>query len=180
MRRKITAKVQLELKPASAIDAAAVASLVNAAFRRYAILTADRTSAEALLDEAGDTGEFIHAYNGERLVGSAMVQPATATFANAPQYLQSAIDVEGALYFGLAAVDPFEMNTGIGRILIGEAERLGQERGYRRVVLGTVREFGLVDYYARQGYLAVNVTTFPAGHWNIITPHRYYEMVKEL
>ena len=47
MRRKITANVQLQLKPASAIDAAAVASLVNAAFRRYAILMADRTSATA-------------------------------------------------------------------------------------------------------------------------------------
>jgi predicted N-acetyltransferase YhbS len=173
------AEPTLSLVPFAAIDTVAVAALVNAAFRRYAILESDRTSPEGLADEAGDDAEWLLAHRAGRLVGSAMIRPAAGVFAEHPNPAALG-DVSTALYFGLAAVEPLEMSSGIGRRLVAEAERIAAERGYRSVILGTLREFGLVDYYARFGYVVVAVHDFEAGHWDIVVPHRLCEMVKAL
>jgi predicted N-acetyltransferase YhbS len=171
--------LDFEVVAAVDADADAIAALVNAAFARYPVMGGDRTTPAGLLEEAGPEGEFILARKDGRLVGSALVRPATG-LALEEQVLGGLVDLASSLYFGLAAVDPMEMNAGIGRALIAFGEDLAAERGYERVVLGTVREFGLVEYYARLGYVAMAMRAYPAGHWDITVPHHHYHMVNEV
>jgi GNAT superfamily N-acetyltransferase len=86
----------------------------------------------------------------------------------------------GALYFGLAGVEPEVMNRGFGRLMVGHAERMAATGGFRRVALGTLREFGLVEYYQRLQYYVVHEQPYAAGHWDFVVEHRYCEMVKDL
>jgi GNAT superfamily N-acetyltransferase len=85
----------------------------------------------------------------------------------------------GSLYFGLSAVEPEAMGGGYGRRLPAETERIARERGYTRVVLSTVREFGLVEYYGPLGYALVREVEYPAGTSTSIAKH-HCGMVKAL
>jgi GNAT superfamily N-acetyltransferase len=166
--------------PVASIDAGEVAEFVNAAFRRYEILGADRTSPEALLEEAGNDAEFFELRNGAgRLVATALIRPA-ARYYTLDDDISADVDLASTLYFGLAGVDPALQNSGLGRRLVADAERLAQSRGYRSVLLTTLREFGLVEYYSRAGYAVVRNEDFPAGHWGIVVPHRLSYMVRAL
>jgi GNAT superfamily N-acetyltransferase len=64
--------------------------------------------------------------------------------------------------------------------MIGHAERMAKDEGFSRLALGTVREFGLVEYYERFGYAVVDEEEYPAGHWDFAVLHHYCEMVKDL
>lgn len=149
-----------------------LASLINAAFYRYPIMTGDRTSPEGLHEEVA-TGEMLLIERDQALVACAMVRPARDM---APD---SDFPVD-ALYFGLAAVQPAEMGGGLGTRLVAEAEDLARRRGFRRVVLTTVQEFGLVDFYGRLGYGVTSYDDYEAGHWDISVPHRHCAMEKLL
>ncbi len=166
---------ELLLVPARDVDRTAVTALVNQAFARYDILSGDRTNEAGLAEEAGDSGEFLQLWRGAAMVGSALIRPAADYFGDG-----AGPETAGALYFGLAAVQRSEMGGGIGRRLLAEAERIAAERRFTRVVLGTVREFGLVEYYARLGYIVYHHEDQPAGHWGLTVPHRYCDMVKAL
>lgn len=172
-------KKTFTLVPASGIDATETAALVNLAFSRYEILKGPRTDAAELAGEAGDTGEFLQRRDerGE-LIATALIRPASEFFAAYPAPANLAVAT--AFYFGLAAVHPREMNSGFGGQVLAESERIALERGFRTVVLGTVREFGLVEYYSRRGYIVIGHQDHEAGHWSIAVPHRTVEMVKGL
>jgi GNAT superfamily N-acetyltransferase len=86
----------------------------------------------------------------------------------------------GAFYFGMAGVEPAQMNGGLGRVMVEHAEGMARDEGFARVGLGTVREFGLVDYYTRFGYRVIHEEAHPIGHWDFLIPHHYCEMVKDL
>ncbi|GIW12629.1 MAG: hypothetical protein KatS3mg062_0068 [Tepidiforma sp.] len=184
-------EVRLRLVPAAAIDACAVAGLVNRAYATYAHLFAgQRTTPAELLAEAGTAGRFILAEDSAGLLlGSALVAPAERfvepdMLGPAGTARPAAPDVppghpwRGALYFGMAAVEVDRMNRGIGRRLVAFAEDLARAEGYPAVALGTVREFGLVEYYERLGYRVIHEVEHPAGHWDFLVRHRYCEMVK--
>lgn len=168
-----------DLVPVKAIDAAEAAALINAAFRRHDVMKGERTSPGGLLEEAGEDAEFLQHRREGRLAAFAMIRPAASVFPPGEGPLPAA-QLAKSLYFGLAAVDAHDVNLGLGRALVAEAERIATARGYEQVVLGTVREFGLVEYYARLGYIAMHVEEHPAGHWGVIVPHQYCEMVKAL
>ncbi|MFN0093615.1 MAG: hypothetical protein ACKVVT_02415 [Dehalococcoidia bacterium] len=168
-----------ELTPVSAIDAAEVATLVNLAFARYEILNGDRTDVAGLLEEAGTSGEFLERRDAAgALIATAMIRPAADYYAAAG--LPPGISAASAMYFGLAAIHPREMNGGLGGQILAEAEALAARRGFSSIVLSTVREFGLVEYYARKGYIVVAHQDYAAGHWDIAVPHRTCDMVKGL
>jgi GNAT superfamily N-acetyltransferase len=173
--------LRFELVPAASVDALSIATLVNDAFRTHAIMPGDRTSAEGVREEAGTRGEFLQLSRGANLVGSAMIKPASDTTAeDRALWAARGAELESALYFGLAAVDPVEMRSGVGSRLVTEAERIARERCCQRIVLGTVREFGLVPYYARFGFRVVSEQSFPEGHWGLTAAHSYCDMAKEL
>lgn len=170
-------QLPIRLVPADDVDEAAVVALINTAFRRYSILHVDRTSPAEFAAELGATGELLVFERGSRLVACALIRPAKELYPD-PAANPFGVSVADALYFGLAAVDPIEMNSGFGRRLTAEAERIAAERGFELVALSTVREFGLVDYYARRGYIMTAFEDHPAGHWGIVVPHRVAYMVK--
>ena len=170
----------LRIVPAAEADFEAVASLINAAFATHPILGGrDRTSAESVAEEVGATGEVLLALEDGQIVACAIIRPADDLVA---EYGEEAMlpDVERALYFGLAAVRPEHMRSGLGRALVAEAERIAAERGFKYVVLGTLEEFGLVPYYERLGYEVAATIDFEPGHWGITAPHRFAQMLKRL
>lgn len=200
--------VLIELVAGQAVEPQALVDLVNRAYTRYDILRAPRITLEGFLAEVQPDSEFLLARNGDGVVGCAMVCSAGPFFAAAagvtttgPDWLDCshpepsliggdpvvpdaavpyAGDLADALYFGLAAADRHTQGRGIGSALLGRAESLAADRGYRRVVLTTLREFGLQEYYERFGYRLVGSHEFPAGHWSISVPHHYCYMEKAL
>lgn len=182
--------IGLRLVAAEEVDAEAVAALVNRAYGRYRHLFAgQRTSPSELLEEAGPGARFILAEEDGHLVGSALL--ARAERFVEPDMLgpsgtsrPAAVDVpddhpwRNAVYFGMAAVESGWTGRGIGKQLVALAETLAREEGFRAVALGTVREFGLVEYYERLGFRLLYEVDHPAGHWDFLVPHRYCEMVK--
>lgn len=182
----------VQVVSAEAIDAEAVAALVNRAYARYRHLFAgQRTSPAELLEEAGPGARFLLVKEGDTLVASALVARAerfiepdmlgpSGTPRPEPRPVPAGHPWKEALYFGMAAVEPARMNQGLGKLLLARAEELAAAEGYRAVALGTVREFGLVTYYERLGYRVVHEVEHPAGHWDFLVPHRYCEMVRSL
>lgn len=168
----MTPVAEMHIVTAADADFGETAALVNAAFAVHPVLSGPRTSAEELAQEAGPDGEFLHEREDGNLVASALIRDGARYFDD--------LGRADALYFGLAAVSPARMRRGTGRRLVAEAERLARDRGYGRVLLSTLREFGLIDYYEAQGYQVINQQQFEAGHWSVTVPHLYVEMEKRL
>jgi GNAT superfamily N-acetyltransferase len=185
----------LRVVPIAEIDAEAVAALVNRAFSRYSDLFAgQRTSPQDYLIEAGESARVILVEADGRLVATSMVAkaerfldpgllgPAGIGRAESKGGVNHEADHPwiGAFYFGMAGVEPSLMNGGLGRLMVEHAERMARDEGFTRVALGTMREFGLVDYYMRFGYRVIHEEAHPVGHWDFLVPHHYCEMVKDL
>lgn len=175
-------------------DLEAVAGVVNRAFGTYAhIFRGLRTSPAEYADEAGADARVILVEEDGRLLATSMVTGAErfiepgllgpAGMERQPD--RGAPPAEshpwaGALYFGLAGVEPDVMNRGFGRLMVEHAEQMAASGGFGRVALGTVREFGLVEYYQRFQYYVIHEAPYEAGHWEFVVDHRYCEMVKDL
>lgn len=185
------AKATLRIVSVRDADIEQVAGLVNRAFSRYSdIFKGSRTSPQDYRDEVGDNARILLLERAGQLLATGMIALAerfvetdqlgpagTARPENIPP-LEASHPWNGALYFGLAGVEPGLMNGGLGRQLVGHVERIAREEGFPAVALGTVREFGLVEYYEKLDYQVVHEAEFPVGHWDFIVPHRYCEMVK--
>lgn len=162
---------------AGSIDAAAIAEVVNAAFYLHAFMTADRTSAEGVLEEMGPDGVFILAEDDGGLAGTALVKPSVQAESDE---IDHTVNVEHAAYIGLVCVPPRVNRTGVGKRLMAEAERVAAGMGYSQVTLGTVREMGNVDYYEALGYRVAGSQPFLAGKWGLAIDFEHCTMVKDL
>lgn len=185
------AKATLRIVSVRDADIEQVAGLVNRAFSRYSdIFKGSRTSPQDYRDEVGDNARILLLERAGQLLATGMIAlaerfvetdqlgPAGTTRPENIPPLEASHPWNGALYFGLAGVEPGLMNGGLGRQLVGHVERIAREEGFPAVALGTVREFGLVEYYEKLDYQVVHEAEFPVGHWDFIVPHRYCEMVK--
>ncbi len=184
----------LRVVPLAEVDLEAVAGVVNRAFGVYAhIFSGLRTSPSEYAEEAGPEAQVMLVEEDGRLVATSMVTFAERFIepgllgpagmerpAGRPAPADDSHPWAGALYYGLAGVEPELMNRGFGRLMVEHAERLAAQAGYPKVALGTVREFGLVEYYERFRYYVVHEKRYPAGHWDFVVDHRYCEMVKDL
>ena len=181
----------LRVVPIQEADLDSVAALVNRAFGVYAeLFKGQRTSPTDYRDEAGDDARVILVEEDGRLLATGMIAraerftepdqlgPAGTQRPAAIPALEPSHPWSGALYFGLAGVEPEIMNRGLGRMLVKHVEQLAKTEGYPAVALGTVREFGLVEYYEKLSYRVFHEAEHPAGHWDFVVSHRYCEMVK--
>ncbi len=189
----LTTAVTLRVLPIDEVDLEPVAALVNRAFATYhEIFKGQRTSPEEYVEEAGPEARIILIEEDGMLVATGMIAP-PERFAPAEQRgpagterpgitepLPPGHPWTGALYFGFAGVEPARMNGGFGRMLVRHVEALAAAEGYRAVCLGTLREFGLVEYYAKLNYTICHEEEYPAGHWDVVVPHHYCDMVKQL
>ena len=150
-------------QPATDADLAAIAALMNRAYRgagstagwstETAYLAGDRTT-EALLREdvvASPAASLLK-----------WVEPGDGT-------VRGCVWLEplgnGTWYLGSLAVDPGRQNAGQGRVLLAAAERWAREHGAARVrmTVVNVRE-PLIAWYLRRGYAPTGETApFPYG-----------------
>lgn len=187
-----TAATTLRVLPIAQVDLEPVAALVNRAFAVYEIFKGTRTDADDYANEAGDDARVLLLEEAGRVIGTAMIagaerfiDPETHGPAGTERGAvssQAAADHPwtGALYVGLVGVEPELMSRGAGRRMMEEIERIALAEGFRRVALGTLRQFGLVEYYGRLGYRVIHEYSFPAGHWDVVVDHTVCDMVKDL
>jgi predicted N-acetyltransferase YhbS len=170
--------VVLRIVSSREADTGVLADLINQAFAIYPFMTEDRTTPDGVAEEAGDSARFILAEAEGRTVGCAMIRPAT----HVGPILETNRRKPGLdeMYYGLASVDRAAMRGGIGRSLLRRAENEALAAGFTKVVLGTLREMGNVEYYAALGYRTIGTEDFEAGHWAISIPHQEHEMLKDL
>jgi predicted N-acetyltransferase YhbS len=145
----------LQIRTAEPADAAAIAQLVNSAFRPERFYTdADRINPDkvsGLLQE----GKFYMLFEDEKL--------AACVYA----------EIRGERgYFGLLAVDPQCQRRGIGARLIPVAEQHCRAAGCRFMDLTFVNlRQTLAAYYGRFGYVESGVLPFPADQVTKIPVH---------
>lgn len=145
----------MSIRTAGPDDAAALASLINAAFVVEAFFKiGDRTSADevAALMEAG--GEFLVLDASEPGTGTGT---GTGTFTGCV-YLKSSGD---RAYFGMLSIDPGRQRQGAGRRLVDAVESRARELGCRFMDLHIVNLRGeLTPYYRRLGYVESGTLPF--------------------
>lgn len=144
-----------QIRFAEAADAAAIAALVNAAFRpeRF-FIEADRTNPEKVTG-LQQKGKFLVFFEGDAMAGCVYTE------------------VRGECgYFGLLAVDPERQRTGIGGRLIAAAEDYCRSAGCRFMELTFVNvRQELPGYYRRFGYVENGILPFPADQVPKIPVH---------
>lgn len=169
----------LRLLPIAEIDPVETAALINQAFNRHETMEGDRTEPSTLLEEAGPASEFIQVSGDDgQLVATAMICPGES--AGLEGRILDYVDPAQVQYYGLAGVADGLNGTGIGGMLLREAERIARARMKRSLVLTTLREFGLPPYYERRGFVTRDTKMFEAGHWNVSVEHEYHVMQKPL
>jgi predicted N-acetyltransferase YhbS len=145
----------LQIRSPKSADAAAIARLVNDAFRSERFFaTADRTDPQkvaALLHQ----GEFLMMFDDGELVGCVYTE------------------LRGERgYFGLLAIDPKRQRSGIGGRLIAAAEEHCRSAGCRFMDLTFVNvRQELPGYYQRFGYVENGTLPFPADQITKIPVH---------
>jgi len=133
------------IRDATALDAPAIADLVNRAFlvERF-FVEGDRTSAAAVARML-ETGAFLLGEMDGRLVACVYVE------------------AEGERgYFGMLSVDPSRQGEGLGRRLVEAAEDRCRRRGCRVMeILVVDLRAELPPLYRRLGYAEVGTRPFP-------------------
>jgi ribosomal protein S18 acetylase RimI-like enzyme len=134
--------------PADLNDAAAIADLVNSAYRGDSgrqgwtteanILGGSRTSAEIVSELIITPGTFV--FKGllsDRLVGCVELKS----------------NDDGSAYIGMLTVNPFLQNSGIGARLLNHAELVAAEKGasFAKMTVIDIRQ-ELIAWYERKGY----------------------------
>ena len=146
-------------RPATEADVEALHALVTSAYRGDAarlgwtheadLLDGQRTDVEALSEVVGDPSKVIlMAHHGGVLIGCVML----------------ARQDDGSAYLGMLSVDPVRQASGLGRLLLAEAEAEAAARyGADRIEMTVIRQREeLVAWYERRGYgLTGQIQPFP-------------------
>ena len=127
-------------------DAAQITAVINAAFRiaEEFFIDGNRIT-EAEVEQSLGKGHFLLAQDGKRLNGCVY------------------IELRGERsYLGLLSVDPNCQQSGLGSLLMNEAEKYCREHGSRAmdIVIVNLRE-DLPAFYERRGYAHTGTTPFP-------------------
>jgi len=137
----------LPIRVATSADAARITAVINAAFRIAEGFFIDSSRiTEAEVEESLAKGDFLLAENGEKLLGCVYVE------------------MRGTRsYLGLLSVDPECQQSGVGSLLMNEAEQYCRERGsqFMDILIVHVRE-ELPSYYRKRGYTENGTSPFPA------------------
>lgn len=154
----------LPIRVAASADAAQITAVINAAFRiaeGFFIESSRITVAE--VEESMKKGAFLVAENGEKLLGCVYVE------------------MRGTRsYLGLLSVDPESQQSGVGSLLMREAEQYCRERGsqFMDILIVHLRE-ELPAYYSKRGYIENGTSQFPADVKTLLPVH-FINMSKPL
>jgi predicted N-acetyltransferase YhbS len=154
----------LPIRVAASADAAQITAVINAAFRiaeGFFIESSRITVAE--VEESLKKGAFLLAENGEKLLGCVYVE------------------MRGTRsYLGLLSVAPESQQSGVGSLLMREAEQYCRERGsqFMDILIVHLRE-ELPAYYSKRGYIENGTSQFPADVKTLLPVH-FINMSKPL
>lgn len=159
----------LLFRTATPADVDAVVVLVESAYRGESGLRGWTTETHLLDGRRTDAG----------LVAELLVSPDSAVLlAHTGEALQACCHIEKhdhSAYFGMFAVDPLRQNGGLGRQLLGEAERYARDvwqcNAMHMKVIDARRE--LIAWYERRGYQRTGeYSPFPYGNERVGIPRR--------
>jgi ribosomal protein S18 acetylase RimI-like enzyme len=144
-------------------DAPAIVDLIERAYRgpdaadkwtsEAGLLTGPRTSREEILDLVGrEDSRFVLAEENGKLMGCCLVQGLSREEASAAPI--------NAAYFGMFAIEPDRHGSGLGKLVIAEAERRVQDLwGANQMVMTVINLRGpLIAWYERRGYRLTGAT----------------------
>jgi ribosomal protein S18 acetylase RimI-like enzyme len=159
----------LHFRFAAEADVTAVVTLVQSAFRGEASRTGWTTEADLLNGQRTDAGKVTEA------IASAGCRILLAEQSGALVASAVLADMGDSTYLGMLAVQPGRQGTGIGRLMLAEAERLAHEAfaapAIRITVIAQRRE--LIDWYERRGYQQTGeCEPFPYGDVRSGLPRR--------
>ena len=159
----------LIFRAATTDDIPALVALVTSAYRGEAsrtgwtseadLIDGERIDAAALEAELSrDRSIILLAERGDQLVACAHVA-----------------DADGEGYFGMFAVDPTQQGSGLGSVVLAEAESYAAREWEVTVMQMTVIDMReeLIAFYERRGYVRTGITKpFPYGDERVGTPKR--------
>ena len=152
------------IRVATAADTAQITEVINAAFRIVeGFFIASERITEAEVAESLGKGDFLLAEIDEKLNGCVYVE------------------MRGTRsYLGLLSVDPACQQSGLGSLLMQEAEQYCRERGSRfmDILIVNLRD-DLPPFYKKRGYLENGTSPFPADVETILPIH-FINMSKPL
>jgi predicted N-acetyltransferase YhbS len=127
-------------------DAARITTVINAAFRiaEGFFIDGNRIT-QAEVEKSLTKGDFLLVENGDTLSGCVYVE------------------LRGERsYLGLLSVDPGCQQSGLGSLLMREAEKYCRERGSQAmdILIVNLRE-DLPAYYQKRGYVSAGTSPFP-------------------
>jgi len=136
----------ISIRTAAPADAAKITDVINAAFRVAEEFFIDGLRiGQAEVEQLLGKGAFLLAETGDKLSGSVYVE------------------MRGARsYLGLLSVDPASQKSGLGSLLMNEAENYCRQRGSRFMDIYIVNlRKELPPYYRHRGYVENGTTPFP-------------------
>src|ERR1043165_1915508 len=152
------------IRVATAADTAQITEVINAAFRIVeGFFIASERITEAEVAELLGKGDFLLAEIDEKLNGCVYVE------------------MRGTRsYLGLLSVDPACQQSGLGSLLMQEAEQYCRERGSRfmDILIVNLRD-DLPPFYKKRGYLENGTPPFPEDVETILPIH-FINMSKPL
>jgi GNAT superfamily N-acetyltransferase len=154
---------------ATPADADAVVALVESAYRGDASRAGWTTEADLLGGQRTDPAE-VNALLGDpsvRIVLMLVKGELAGTIC-------VRVDAEAVAHVGMFAIRPTLQNTGLGKALLLEAERVARERGARCAEMTVIEQrLELLAWYTRRGYLPTGETeAFPYGNPRFGEPRR--------
>ena len=154
----------ISIRTAAPADAAKITDVINAAFRVAEEFFIDGLRiGQAEVEQLLGKGAFLLAEKGDKLSGSVYVE------------------MRGERsYLGLLSVDPASQKSGLGSLLMNEAENYCRQRGSRfmDIYIVNLRQ-ELPPYYRRRGYVENGTTPFPADV-PVKIPCHFINMAKPL
>lgn len=138
----------IPVRVATAADAARITAVINAAFQiaEQFFIESDRIT-QREVEESLVKGDFLVAGVENEIAGCVYVE------------------LRGERsYLGLLSVDPGTQQTGLGSLLMREAEHYCRAHGSRfmDILIVNLRE-DLPAFYSKRGYVANGTSPFPAG-----------------
>ena len=160
---------RLAFRPAGAVDVAAIVALVESAYRGESGRRGWTTESHLLDGQRTDAAD----------VCALISRPGSRVLvAERGGELKASCHIErrGTVgYFGMFAVDPDEQNSGVGKQVLAEAERIARDEWHCRAISMTVivQREELIAWYERRGYRRTGeYQPFPYGDERYGIPRR--------
>ena len=174
---QLTMSNQFNIQPATAYDVPAIIKIVNSAYQGQAG-SKSWTSEGHLVSGPRITEENLHNY---------LQQPDITILRCADEQgiIIGCVLLEkkpDTLYLGMLSVDPQIQASGIGKLLLAQAEEFARQHQYKTITITVIeRRVELIDWYKRKGYKPTgNIIPFANPSSTALANFSFVELKKDL